>query len=100
MENLRKNNYIIIFGRIIFFTFMLSIFCRIFFREEYTRENHDYVTKVIIALAIVHLILKLKYNRESTLTNIKARLINIKGYLPEMVVIGLMLLLWFLYNKN
>lgn len=101
MRNQKENKYIKIFGRIIFFVFLLSAFSRIFFRDVYSRDTHNYVLSVLLCLAIVHFILKLKYNREGILTNIKARLIDVKRYLPEMVIIGLMLALWFFYkNQN
>lgn len=104
MENQKENNYIKIFGRIIFFAFLMSALCRIFFREDYSREDYSYVLNILLGLVVVHLILKLRYNlkhnRESTLINLKEGLINLKRYLPEMLIIGLMFALWFYYKRN
>lgn len=100
MENQRKNNYIVVFGRIIFFMFLISALCRIFFREDYSRENYSYVLNILLGLAVVHLIVKLIFDKESVLENIKLVLNQIKRHLPEMAIIGLMLLLWFFYNRN
>ena len=100
----KENKYIKIFGRIIFFVFLLAAFSRIVFREEYTRENHNYVLGTLLFLAIAHFVLKLIYNKEQTIYETKSRSVDVKSGLksiwPQLLIIGLMVLLWFFYKDQ
>lgn len=105
MENrAKRNKYIVLFGRILFLLFLVSASCRIVFREEYSRENYNNVLMVLLGLGIVFFIFKLIYDKKQTISNMKSIpfviLTSIKRRLPEILIIVLFLLLWFVYKRN
>ncbi|HTG66534.1 MAG TPA: hypothetical protein VL859_09180 [Flavobacterium sp.] len=100
MENQQVKKYIKIFGRLITFIFLLSCFCRMFLRDYYSRENHDFVVLVFLGFAVVHLILRLIFDKESVVDSLKSVFYQIKKHLPELLIVGLFFLLWFMYKRS
>ena len=95
MDNLQVKKCIKLFGRIVFWIFLLSGLCRIFLIDYYSRENHDTVLLVLLALGVVHLILRIIYDNESVVDSFKSGLDQIKKYWPEIVLVIFMLLFVF-----
>ncbi|MEY2868954.1 MAG: hypothetical protein RIR01_1421 [Bacteroidota bacterium] len=100
MDNLRIKKCVKLFGRIVFWIFLLSGLCRIFLRDYYSRENHDTVLLVLLALGVVHLILRIIYENESVIDSFKSGLYQIKKYWSEILIIVLMIVFVFFYKRN
>lgn len=102
MGNLiKKNKFIVAFGRIINFLFLTSLLCRLFFRKEYVKEMHNDVTLILMIFfglyAIINIRYQLKYNKENFISNIK---IGLQKSWPQLFFITSLLLIWFLYRRN
>ena len=102
MGNLiKKNKFIVVFGRIIYFLFLTSLLCRLFFRKEYSKEMHNDVTLLLMIFfglyAIINISYQLKYNKENFISNIK---IGFQKSWPQLFFITSLLLIWFLYKRN
>jgi hypothetical protein len=102
MENLiKKNKFIVTFGRIIYFLFLTSLLCRLFFRKEYTKEMQNDVSLILIIFfglyTIINIWYQLKYDKENFISNTKTRLQKIW---PQLFFITSLFLIWFLYKRN
>ena len=100
MENQQAKKYIKIFGWIIFLSiFVISGFCRIFFRDYYSKEKEESVLLILYVLGIVYLILRFIFDKENFIEEVKPVKNQIIKRWPEILVITLMLLLWFYSQK-
>lgn len=104
MKNIQLARFLKISGILLFFVFTLNALLRIFFREEYSRENYDDILKVILGLAIVRFVFRLLFDKEQTISDTKSRLnivvFFVKRNWPEILIFVLLLLFGFLYKRN
>ncbi len=102
MENRVKiNKYIVIFGRVVFFIWIASSSLRLFFRNDYTKEMDNEVTKVLLILFGLYFLFstgyQLKYNKENFIVDLKT---GFKKSWPQIFFIIALLLLWFMYKRS